>query len=318
MVTSRLYPLLLALLLCGPRTWAQNTTPATKKAPIQPVPTIPAREAAPLKVRFETQDVTNFWRAFDADAAGMPGNLFATLYWQPATPGTRILLEKNGLANADSLRAVVRRRRADYLRIRASSERMASAVPACRATYLALKNLYPAATFPPVIFGIGIFGVGGNAQAVGLLLSAEMNAPADMPALAAHEAVHLQQNIPYKYRILLEQCLIEGGADFVAELASGRIVKTEPYEYAVGREKQLWQEFARDQNLGENDSFANWLYGGDRPAGRPSDLGYYIGYQICKAYYSRATDKRQAVHDILNIADCRQFLQQSHYAGQFR
>lgn len=316
MVTHRLTSWLLVLLLGSPGAWAQASKAGAKQAP--PAPVFPAREADPLKVRFETQDVTNFWRAFDADAAGAPGNPFATLYWQPATPGTRILLEKNGLANADSLRAVVRRRRTDYLRIRSSSEQIATAIPACRATYLALKNLYPAATFPPVVFGVGTFGVGGNAQAVGLLLSTEMNTPADMPPLAAHEAVHLQQNIPYTYRILLEQCLIEGGADFVAELASGRIAKTEPYTYAIGREKQLWQEFVRDQNLGENDSFANWLYGGERPAGRPADLGYYIGYQICKAYYSRAPNKRQAIHDILNIADCRQFLQQSHYADLFR
>ena len=76
----------------------------------------------------------------------------------------------------------------------------------------------------------------------------------------------------------------------------------------------------RDQNLGENDSFAAWLYNTDmaRPAGRAPDLGYYIGYQISKAYYDRAPDKRRAVHEILHIADCRQFLRQSGYANQFK
>ena len=79
----------------------------------------------------------------------------------------------------------------------------------------------------------------------------------------------------------------------------------------------MWQEFVRDQNLSENDSFALWLCGGERPAGRPSGLDYYIGYQISKAYYDRALNKRCAVHGILHIADCRQFLQKSHYANRF-
>ena len=289
----------------------EATAPVAKPASIE-------RVGDPLRARFETQDVTNFWRAFDADAAGAVGNTFQKLYWQPASAGTRVLLEKNGLPNADSLRAVVHRRRADYLRSRAASERVSDVIPSYRATYLALKNLYPPATFPPVFFGIGAFNVGGNSHETGLLIGAEKNAPADLVPMVAHEMVHAQQQIPYKYRILLEQCLIEGSADFLAELIAGHPATPDVYTYAKGRERELWQEFERDQNLGENDSFALWLYGGDRPAGRPADLGYYIGYQITKAYYDRATDKRQAIHDILHIADCRTFLRQSGYAERLK
>lgn len=35
--------------------------------------------------------------------------------------------------------------------------------------------------------------------------------------------------------------------------------------------------------------------------------GYYVGYLITRAYYRNAKDKRQAVHDILNIKDTRAF-----------
>ncbi len=277
------------------------------------------RAAEPVQAQFYTQDVLNFWRAYDADASGV-AQAFATYYWQPASVGARVLLEKNGLPNADSLRALVARRRADYVRVRPQTLRLAEAVPACRAAYRALKNLYPAATFPPVYFAVGGFGVGGNSVPAGQLIGAEMNAPADVPPIVAHEVVHAQQQIPYKYRILLEQCLIEGSADFLGELISGRLVNRAPYDYARGREKQLWVKFMRDQNLGENDSFAAWLYNTNepRPAGRAPDLGYYIGYQIAKAYYHRAPNKRRAVEEMLHIADCRQFLQLSHYADQFR
>jgi len=278
-------------------------------------PIAPATD--PGKAVFLTADVANFWRAFDAWEAGRPGNPFADLYVRPASVGARLLLEKIALENPDSLLRRVRRRRADYVRARAASERMATAVPPCRAAYRALQRLYPAAVFPPVYFAIGGFEVGGNSLAAGVLIGAEMNDPAGIPPLVAHETAHAQQKIPYKYRILLEQCLVEGSADFIGELMSGHVVKDEPYRYARGRERQLWHEFVRDQNLGENDSFANWLYGGERPAGRPADLGYYIGYQITKAYYDRAADKRRAIREILHIADARQFLARSGYGARF-
>ena len=50
---------------------------------------------------------------------------------------------------------------------------------------------------------------------------------------------------------------------------------------------------------------------------RPSDLGYYVGAKISEAYYKSATDKRQAVRDILEIQDFGAFLEKSHYRDKF-
>ncbi|GAA4369731.1 hypothetical protein GCM10023185_43640 [Hymenobacter saemangeumensis] len=302
----RIPPLYLTLLLSMLGLTARAQSPA------------PATQTDPRKAQFFTQDVTNFWRAFDAWQTGQPGNPFAELYYKPASPGARILLEKNGLAHPDSLLRVVQRRHADYARVRPATLRMAEAIPQCKKAFAALKKLYPSAVFPPVFFAIGGFQVGGNSVALGQLVGAEMNDPAAIAPLVTHEAIHAQQHIPYKYKILLEQCLIEGSADFLAELVSGQPAGGANYDYARGREPQLWREFERDQNLGEDDSFALWLYGGQRPAGRPADLGYYIGYQITKAYYDRASNKGKAVREILNIADARQFLTQSGYAERFK
>ncbi|GAB2966362.1 hypothetical protein GCM10027048_40860 [Hymenobacter coalescens] len=282
-------------------------------------PALRAQSAAtqPRKAQFFTDDVRYFWQAYDAWRGGQPGNPFAALYTAKASIGARILLDKSGLAHPDSLLRVVQRRRADYERARSASLRMSEAVPQCRASYRALKRVYPAAVFPPVYFAVGSFLVGGNSVPEGQLIGAEMNEPAHIAPLVAHELAHAQQRISYKYRILLEQCLIEGGADFLAELISGRPAAGPNYDYARVREQQLWQEFERDQNLGENDSFALWLYGGERPAGRPADLGYCLGYQIIKAYYRRAPNKRQAVYDLLHIQDAREFLRLSGYATSF-
>jgi uncharacterized protein YjaZ len=140
-----------------------------------------------------------------------------------------------------------------------------------------------------------------------------MNAPSNIPYLVAHELVHANQNILYKYKILLEQCIIEGSADFLGELISGKVASQEPYSYAKGREISLQQDFMKDMYLGEKDDFANWLYGGKRKDDRPADMGYYIGYAISKAYYEKAADKKKAVYEILNIQDCKEFLKKSGY-----
>jgi hypothetical protein len=36
-----------------------------------------------------------------------------------------------------------------------------------------------------------------------------------------------------------------------------------------------------------------------------------VGYRICKTYYQRASDKRQALRDILEMTDPKAFLSKS-------
>jgi uncharacterized protein YjaZ len=50
------------------------------------------------------------------------------------------------------------------------------------------------------------------------------------------------------------------------------------------------------------------------PGDRPNDLGYFIGYRIAQAYYTRARDKRAAIRDILRVRDVDRLLRESGYA----
>lgn len=45
---------------------------------------------------------------------------------------------------------------------------------------------------------------------------------------------------------------------------------------------------------------ANWLYNGSQK-GEDADLGYFIGYEICKSYYRQAKNKKQAIKDIIEL-----------------
>jgi hypothetical protein len=60
------------------------------------------------------------------------------------------------------------------------------------------------------------------------------------------------------------------------------------------------------------DRANNWIANSEQETPEhPADLGYWVGYQICKAYYAQTADKKQAVYDILHIKDYRQFYEKS-------
>lgn len=130
--------------------------------------------------------------------------------------------------------------------------------------------------------------------------------------IVIHELIHIEQNTAAS-NTLLARSINEGAADFISELVLGYNLNARIHEYGNAHEKELWEKF-RKQMDGENVD--EWLYNGFDPTrGYPQDLGYYIGYRICRSYYNQAQDKKQAVKDILEIQDFKAFLEKSGYAG---
>jgi uncharacterized protein YjaZ len=60
--------------------------------------------------------------------------------------------------------------------------------------------------------------------------------------------------------------------------------------------KELSDEF-RKEMFGKD--YSKWLYNGFSSKERPADLGYFIGYRICEAFYDQAEDKEEALNTIL-------------------
>jgi uncharacterized protein YjaZ len=105
---------------------------------------------------------------------------------------------------------------------------------------------------------------------------------------------------------------MEGTADFIGEMISGAQINSAAHQYCLAHEHQLWQEFL--PHADEKELYP-WMYGRPRD-GRPNDLGYFIGYRIAKAYYDRATDKKQAIGDIITArgGNVKELLAESGYA----
>jgi hypothetical protein len=80
------------------------------------------------------------------------------------------------------------------------------------------------------------------------------------------------------------------------------------YAWGDTHEKELRQLFAVEMN---GTDFSKWLYNGNSVKDRPSQLGYWMGYQIAEAYYNKASDKSRAIIDLLNIEDYKEILVKS-------
>jgi hypothetical protein len=268
----------------------------------------------PLKALFITKDINNFWTAFDHMNLDTSANPFEDLYLKPRSAGVQAFTPGR-IENATSLLRTVQERKEDYLKARANSLQMLEREKQCRATFLALKYLYPQAVFPNVYFVIGRFNSGGHSNPKGLIIGAEMVSSANVPFMVAHELIHYQQDsIPREKLNLLAACINEGSADFIGALISGGGPNRETHLYGNAHEAQLWNEFQKIMD--DREDSHDWMYNYKPKNGYPPDLGYWIGYKITEAYYHKANDKKKAIAEILHIKDFEKFLKESGYASK--
>ena len=52
--------------------------------------------------------------------------------------------------------------------------------------------------------------------------------------------------------------------------------------------------------------------------GWPSDMGYWLGMQIAKAYVEHSPDPHAAIRELLALQDPAEILRKSHYADKFK
>ena len=290
----------------------------------------------PLKAQLITTDVKNFWKAYDKaqkDTARRY-DIYRKYYIDPGSPG----LQEYFALKVGSLKSFIRkydRLPRFYAAIRKNTDAVEEQKPLMTASFVKFKELYPNADFPDVYFIIGGFSSGGTSTGNGLLIGLDQvvrtpDTPTDeltlwqqnnlnnlktLPNTVAHELIHFNQKMAND-TTLLQAVLLEGMADFIGELISGKTPNDRLHVWAKGREKKIWADFEKEMYL---NRARNWIANSNQEtADHPADLGYWIGYQICKAYYDRSADKKQAIADMLNVKDYKSFYQQSGAAELFK
>ena len=182
-----------------------------------------------------------------------------------------------------------------------------------------LARLNPEARFPPVTVAVSRgkpAGIGYPDSGIQIGLEAVCAADFMNPNvedrfvhLISHEYVHVQQAPALASRddlTVLERSLLEGGAELISELISGLAGQAHFRRLTQGREKEIETAFLAEQ---DHTDLSAWL--DNSTLEKPGDLGYWVGHRIAKSYYQRATDKRQALHDVLQMSDAKAFLAKS-------
>jgi len=289
----------------------------------------------PQNAKLIFSDIDNFWQAYDLAQKETlfekKVEIYQREYYDKASAGLKSFIALR-IGKASELAKKIESMPKYYASIRADTLRVSEMRPQMLKSFQRLKEIYPNAVFPDVYFVIGKLSSGGTIWNTGLLIGTEMNSlnkDADqteftdwhkavlkpieeLPGIVAHELIHFQQKKQTNPN-LLAQSLHEGAADFFGEMISQKNINGKSYIYGNQNEKSLWQEFKAEI---DSAKFDKWLYNSNIKD-RPSDLGYFMGYKICEAYYQKAKDKNQAVVDILNIKDEKELLKKSGYLKKF-
>lgn len=293
-------------------------------------PKVLAATEDPEKVQLVTSDIHNFWKAYDLAKKDTANRLeiFRKNYVEPGSEGLqdyfagKVWTMKGFIKSQDTKPKF-------YAAIRENTYKIDEQKPVMIASFKKFKQLYPDAVFPAVTFVIGSFNSGGTASDAGLLIGLDQSAagpgiPLDelnlwqrnnigqikkVPYVIVHELIHFNQRGMARDTTLLRAVIVEGMADFIAELASGVNPNERLQVWAKGKESQVLSEFKKEMYL---NRAKNWIANGSQEtADKPADLGYWVGYQICKGYYDNSSDKKQAIYDMLNIKDYKSFYKKS-------
>ncbi|MGA0601234.1 DUF2268 domain-containing putative Zn-dependent protease [Caulobacter sp. KR2-114] len=284
-------------------------TPAL--APGAPPPPAPA---------IHIEDVAAFYRLYDAAGGHPTPETLQHDYLDAGSPGLRRLASLRKVTGPAIAEAIARRPE-----IYAGARRCMTVLPAARrretAALRRLAQLYPQAQFPPITIAVGRGKPVGVTDETGVMIGLEAlcavtwlepDPEARLTHVLAHEYAHAQQAIaaPAFYNkpnpTVLEASLIEGAAEFTAELISGSVSERWLQAANRGHELAIETAFAADE---DSTDLSRWLYNGT--LSQPGDNGYWVGYRIAKAYYRNARDKRRALAEILGMTDAKAFLARS-------
>lgn len=277
-----------------------------------------------------TADVARFYAVYDA-AGGRPSA--DQLEAEYLAKGSSSLREFAQLRRVTGER-IAERIRSDPVIYEEARECLNVLPAVVRRLEVALAKLsaqYPKAEYPPVAIVVGRGRPVGIVNPSGVTIGLEALCAADFmnPDLEdrfvhviAHEYAHTQQPAaldapePGDPRAtVLRRSLVEGAAEFVAELISGNVGNARHAEWTRGRELEIETAFVEDMY---KTDLSAWTDNYRAESNEPYDLGYWVGYRIVKAYYLKADDSRAALARILEMRDPDAFLQESGWQPGMR
>jgi hypothetical protein len=269
----------------------------------------------------QTEDVERFYKVYDAAGGHPTADQLQHDYLDPGSEGLHHLAKVRNVTGtriADTM--------AKHPEIYSGARQCMLVLPRVRQRVeVALRklcHLYPEARFPPVTIAVSRgkpMGVGSADAGLQIGLEAlcavkwmNPNVEERFVHVIAHEYIHVQQFAALnndEHPTLLERSLVEGAAEFGAELISGQpgeVGSPELRASTQGHEKEIESAFVADE---DRTDLSQWL--DNSTLEKQGDLGYWVGYRIVKSYYQHAADKRRALREIIDMTDPKAFLAKS-------
>lgn len=277
--------------------------------------------------RVSFSDIDHFWVAYDSIRTTADSikqlHYLTTLYLEKGTAGLRAFEQAKGYTPQEWVSAI-RRYPHFWPSIRPNTQLIKTKAQELMPYLRKFAALYPNLRPASIYFTIGALRSAGTTKDSLVLIGAELAAgtaetnitdfsPAlqtfltryyksqplkNSVVLNVHEYVHTQEKGPPE-STLLAQALYEGTCDLVAELVTGKLPLLPYVSYGPAHEAELKARFQRDMF---SPYLRSWFYNqvSEDPQHVP-DLGYYMGYAICKAYYQRATNKKSAIRELIEL-----------------
>jgi len=255
-----------------------------------------------------TADIDNFWQAYDSvrstDDTAKQVDYIQHLYINKASEGLQAFMRnKDGLDK--KWVSLIKTNPAFWDSIRLKTIALKTTIPTLENYITYYQTIYPALKPSNIYFLIGIRQQGGTVRNNMSLIGTEvvLADPAALPVgwlqMCVHEYTHTQQKRPDFQKIdVLTSAIREGACDFMAEQVMKQPFKAVYMDYGNKHEAEVLEMFKKDMLTSNNDK---WVSTGNNSGMPAPDLGYFVGYKICKAYYDKAADKKQAIKDIIDL-----------------
>jgi hypothetical protein len=299
------------------------------------------------QINLHTEDLPRFYQAFDSVLTTTDSlrqiEIIQTLYVDKASAGLKEFMRIRG-GNAVEWRKFMLKEKQSLIEKRPWILSALTQQGIIKKKLRGFKKLYPGFRDGDVYFCVGINNSGGTIYDKTVYIGTEVvasNSDNWAVFMVLHEFAHTQQWIQRNitrlqsdtasgleymrtHTQLLGKCLEEGMADFVAELVNGEsLAKTNPFghtAFGLKNEQAVWNAIKKEIFL-PFDHKMGWLYGEREINGeKVRDIGYFVGHQICKSYYNKSKNKKQALKEMLelNLTDenAKLFLISSSYLTQ--
>ncbi|MGC4035712.1 MAG: DUF2268 domain-containing putative Zn-dependent protease [Chitinophagaceae bacterium] len=285
-----------------------------------------------------TEDIDNFWIAYDSVHSTTDSlqqlQIIQHLYIDKGTEGLKEFMKRRDY-DAERWVDLIRKYPKFWNSIRQNTLSTKTKAPQIEKSITRFKTLYPELRDAKMYFTIGGLRSGGTTSGNLVLIGSEIatgtaatdvsefpdkwlanvfkeQSPENLVSINIHEYVHTQQH--GESNDLLAQAIMEGSCDFITELVINKPMKTNYIMFGLQHEEELKEAFRKEMF---STAYKRWLYNGS--GGKTvADLGYFMGYRICKSYYNNSTDKKKAIKNIIELnysdtAAVEAFLNKSHY-----